>query len=102
MESVIDVQGLCKHFGGRIAVDRLRLQVPRGAIFALLGDNGAGKTTTIRMLCGLLPPDARRASTLGHDCWREAVALRHRGGYLPEPPRFDPWPAVITVDGLDA
>jgi ABC-2 type transport system ATP-binding protein len=97
MESVIDVQGLCKHFGGRVAVDRLRLQVPRGAIFALLGDNGAGKTTTIRMLCGLLPPDAGRASILGHDCWREAVALRHRVGYVPERPRFYDWMTVSEV-----
>ena len=88
MDPVIDVQGLCKHFGGRSALDRLRLQVPRGAIFALLGDNGAGKTTTIRMLCGLLEPDAGRASILGRDCWREAISLRHRVGYVPERPRF--------------
>ena len=97
MESVIDVQGLCKHFGGRVAVDRLRLAVPRGAIFALLGDNGAGKTTTIRMLCGLLQPDAGRAFVLGRDCWREAVHLRHHVGYVPERPRFYDWMTVNEV-----
>lgn len=102
MDPVIDVQGLCKHFGGRSAVDRLRLQVPRGAIFALLGDNGAGKTTTIRMLCGLLEADAGRASILGRDCWREAVALRHRVGYVPERPRFYDWMTVSEVGWFSA
>jgi len=102
MDPIIDVQGLCKHFGGRSAVDRLRLQVPRGAIFALLGDNGAGKTTTIRMLCGLLEPDAGRAVILGHDCWREAIALRHRVGYVPERPRFYDWMTVAEVGWFTA
>lgn len=97
MDPVIDIQNLSKHFGGRHAVDRLRLQVPRGAIFALLGDNGAGKTTTIRMLCGLLEPDAGRAAVLGHDCWGDAVALRHRIGYVPERPRFYDWMTVSEV-----
>src|SRR5262249_18739075 len=72
-------------------------QVPRGAIFALLGDNGAGKTTTIRMLTGLLPPDAGRAVLLGQDCWKEAVALRHRVGYVPERPRFYDWMTVAEL-----
>ena len=55
METVIAIRDLCKHFGAKQAVDHLTLAIPKGAIFALLGDNGAGKTTTIRMLMGLLP-----------------------------------------------
>ena len=76
METVIQINDLTKRFGANLAVDRLKLAVPRGAIFALLGDNGAGKTTTLRMLVGLLPADAGSASILGQDCWKDAVPLR--------------------------
>ena len=76
MEDVIVTQGLTKYFGGKKVVDRLDLRVPRGAIYALLGDNGAGKSTTIRMLTGLLEPDMGRASILGEDCWACAIELR--------------------------
>ena len=102
MDTVIDIQDLTKHFGGRPAVDRLRLEVPRGAIFALLGDNGAGKTTTIRMLTGLLAPDFGRATVLGQDAWKEAVALRHRIGYVPERPRFYDWMTVAELGWFTA
>src|SRR5262249_9876919 len=102
MDTVIDIQDLTKHFGGRPAVDRLRLEVPRGAIFALLGDNGAGKTTTIRMLTGLLAPDSGRATVLGQDAWKEAVALRHSIGYVPERPRFYDWMTVAELGWFTA
>ena len=85
---VIETHELTKYFGSKTAVNRLTLSVPPGSVFAFLGDNGAGKTTTIRMLTGLLPPDGGRASVLGEDCWRHAVRLRHRIGYVPERPRF--------------
>src|SRR5207237_6540390 len=71
--------------------------VPRGSIFALLGENGAGKTTTIRMLTGLLPPDGGTASILGQDCWQAAARLRHHVGYVPERPRFYDW---LTVEEI--
>src|SRR5262249_12337077 len=64
------------------------------------GDNGAGKSTTIRMLTGLLPPDAGKASVLGQDCWSSAVELRHRVGYVPEKPRFYDWMTVREVGGF--
>ncbi len=94
MDPAIDILGLTKLFRGKAAVARLRLAVPRGSIFALLGDNGAGKTTTIRMLTGLLRPDAGRAKILGKDCWKDAVKLRHRVGYVPERPRYYDWMTV--------
>ncbi len=102
MGPVIDVCGLTKYYGGRPAVDRLSVQVPRGAIFALLGDNGAGKTTTIRMLTGLLAPDAGRAFVLGRDCWKSAVGLRHQVGYVPERPRFYDWMTVSELGWFTA
>ena len=97
MDRVIDIRGLTKAFRGRRAVDDLTLAVPKGAIFALLGDNGAGKTTTIRMLTGLLQPDAGRAFILGLDPWREAIRLRLRLGYVPERPKFYDWMTVSEL-----
>lgn len=97
MSDVIVTEGLCKSFRGKRVVDRLSLTVPQGAIFALLGDNGAGKSTTIRMLTGLLPPDAGRATILDQDCWAKAIPLRHRVGYVPEKPRFYDWMTVSEI-----
>lgn len=97
MSKTIQIRGLTKRFQGRTVVDDLELEVPEGAIFALLGDNGAGKSTTIRMLTGLLKPDAGRATVLGHDCWRDAARLRQMIGYVTEKPRFYDWMTVKEV-----
>src|SRR5205809_3878369 len=97
MEPIIDIHGLTKRFKGKTAVNRLSLDVPKGAIFALLGDNGAGKTTTIRMLTGLLRPDSGKAKILGEDCWKAAARLRHRVSYVPEKPRYYDWMSVGEV-----
>ncbi len=61
----IRTEGLTRRFGARIAVDRLSLHIPRGTIFGFLGPNGAGKTTTVRLLLGLLRPDAGWAKIMG-------------------------------------
>ncbi len=102
MEVAIEIRELTKLFGGRAVVNRLSLTVPRGAIFALLGENGAGKTTTLRMLTGLLQPDAGSATILGKDCWRDAAALRRRVGYVPERPRFYDWMTVGEIGWFSA
>jgi ABC-2 type transport system ATP-binding protein len=102
MDPAIEIQGLSKRFGKKTAVARLDLSVPKGSIFALLGDNGAGKTTTIRMLTGLLRPDRGSAAILGHDCWRAAIPLRHHVGYVPERPRFYDWMTVAEIGWFTA
>jgi ABC-2 type transport system ATP-binding protein len=102
MDAVIELTDLTKLFGCRAAVNRLSLTVPRGAVYALLGENGAGKTTTIRMLTGLLQPDAGRATILGLDCWRQAAKLRRRVGYVPERPRYYDWMTVAEVGWFTA
>jgi ABC-2 type transport system ATP-binding protein len=101
-EAVIELRELTRRFRGRPAVDRLSLAVPRGAVYALLGENGAGKTTTIRMLTGLLEPDSGRARILGLDCWRDAAKLRLRVGYMPERPRFYDWMTVGEIGWFTA
>ena len=102
MDTIIATNGLTKIFSGKIVVDRLNLNVPRGAIFTLLGGNGAGKSTTIKMLTGLLSPDAGSARILGQDCWNEAIRLRHRVGYVPERPRFYDWMSVRDIGWFTA
>ncbi|MBI3369294.1 MAG: ABC transporter ATP-binding protein, partial [Burkholderiales bacterium] len=78
----IDVHGLTKRYGRRAVVDGVDLQVPRGRICGFLGPNGSGKTTTIRMICGLLTPDAGSGTCLGLDIRREADAIKRQVGYM--------------------
>ena len=81
-ERAVVVESLTKRFGDFVAVDRVSFEVGRGEIFGFLGPNGAGKTTTIKMLAGLLAPTSGSASVAGYDVAAEAVALKHRIGYM--------------------
>ena len=78
----IDVRGLTKKYGARTVVDHVDLQVPKGTICGFLGPNGSGKTTTIRMLCGLLKPDAGEGTCLGLDIIRDAAQIKRQAGYM--------------------
>jgi ABC-2 type transport system ATP-binding protein len=80
--TVIDVRGLTKRFGDKVAVDNVDLRVARGEIVGFLGPNGSGKTTTIRMICGLLRPDGGSGTCLGHDILTEAEAIKREVGYM--------------------
>jgi ABC-2 type transport system ATP-binding protein len=77
----IEARGLVKRFGGAVAVDGVDLAVPEGAIYGMLGPNGAGKTTTLRMLLGIIDPDAGLRRVLGHEDPHE---IARQIGYLPE------------------
>lgn len=66
MSAAVELRGLSRRFGSRVAVDDLSFDIQQGEIFALLGQNGAGKTTTIRMLSCLLRPTAGDALLCGH------------------------------------
>jgi ABC-2 type transport system ATP-binding protein len=81
-ELAIDVRGLTKRYGGRAVVDDVDMQVQEGRICGFLGPNGSGKTTTIRMLCGLLRPDAGEGTCLGLDVIRQAREIKRRAGYM--------------------
>jgi ABC-2 type transport system ATP-binding protein len=80
--NVIDVTGLTKRFGPRTVVDNVNLQVAAGEIVGFLGPNGSGKTTTIRMICGLLTPDAGSGTVLGFDVRRDSLKIKREVGYM--------------------
>jgi ABC-2 type transport system ATP-binding protein len=95
----IDVEGLTKRFGDKTVVDHIALQVPRGRIYGFLGPNGSGKTTTIRMICGLLRPDAGRGIVLGHDIARDAALIKREVGYMTQ--RFSLYEDLSIAENLD-
>lgn len=96
---VIDVRGLTKAFDGRRVVDRVDLHVARGRICGFLGPNGSGKTTTIRMICGLLKPDAGEGTCLGFDIIRQAADIKRRVGYMTQ--RFGLYEDLSIRENLD-
>lgn len=79
---VIDVTGLSKSYDGRKVVDQVNIQVAQGSICGFLGPNGSGKTTTIRMLCGLLTPDAGSGTCLDLDIFKDAAKIKRQVGYM--------------------
>jgi ABC-2 type transport system ATP-binding protein len=87
--------GLRKGYGKRQAVHDVSLEVGRGEVVGLLGPNGAGKTTVIKMLLGLVQPDAGEAMLLGRPS--TDPASRARVGYLPELFRYQPWLTAAEV-----
>src|SRR4029453_17574473 len=95
----IDVHGMTKRFGDRTAVNQIDLEVRSGDICGFLGPNGSGKTTFIRMLCGLLRPDAGSGTCLGHDVIRESEAIKREVGYMTQ--RFSFYEDLTIAENLD-
>jgi len=87
--------GLRKRYGRQTAVDDVSFEVRRGEVVGLLGPNGAGKTTVIKMLLGLVHPDAGEAMVLGRPS--EDPSSRRGLGYLPELFRYQPWLSAAEV-----
>ncbi len=83
---MIAISDLVKRFGGFTAVDGVSLDVPSGQIHGFLGPNGAGKTTTLRMIAGLLRPDAGTIVVNGHDLSAEPEKAKASLGFIPDRP----------------
>lgn len=86
---VLCLEGVIRRFGAVVALDGLTLEVPAGEVVGLLGHNGAGKTTTVRLLAGLLAPDAGAVRVAGLDPIVDGAAVRQRLGVLPARPIVD-------------
>lgn len=86
MSAAIDIVNVTKKYGNHTAVDRLSLQLAEGEMFACLGPNGAGKTTTIKMIAGLLIPDAGSVTVCGHPMGRDGRQAKAQLAYVPEQP----------------
>jgi ABC-2 type transport system ATP-binding protein len=103
LPSALEIRGLTKCFD-RPAVDGLDLTVRTGEFYALLGPNGAGKTTTLRMVVGLLRPDAGSISVLGHDALADPVAAKHVMAWISDEPmiydKLTPFEYLEFVAGL--
>ena len=95
----INVRGLSKRYGGKAVVDQVDLQVQRGQICGFLGPNGSGKTTTIRLLCGLLTPDAGSGTCLGLDLRTQAAAIKRQVGYMTQ--KFGLYDDLSIRENLD-
>lgn len=80
----VEVQALGHRFGQTVALDGLSLAVPPGELYGLVGPDGAGKSTTLRILAGVLRPDAGCARVAGLDTTRGGAAVRERIGYMPQ------------------
>ena len=87
--------GLRKRYGRQQAVEDVSLEVRRGQVVGLLGPNGAGKTSVIKMLLGLVHPDAGEVMLLGRPA--ADPTTRTRVGYLPELFRYQPWLSAAEV-----
>src|SRR5437762_911029 len=98
-EAAIDVHGLTKRYDNRAVVDDFAIRVDRGQIFGFLGPNGSGKTTTIRMLCGLLTPDAGEGTCLGFDLRTQAARIKREVGYMTQ--RFSLYEDLSIQENLD-
>jgi len=97
--SAVVARGLSLHFGDVRAVDELDLDVNRGTIFGFLGPNGSGKSTCIRLLTGLLRPQAGQAWVLGESLAGHEERLRRRIGYMTQ--RFSLYDNLSVEENLN-
>src|ERR1039458_8098623 len=97
-QSAIIAEGLTKSFPNVRAVDALSFDVRVGEIFGLVGPDGAGKTTTLRMLAGIMPPDAGKATVAGFDVARNPEGAKHSLSYMPQ--RFGLYEDLNVEDNI--
>lgn len=81
---MIEIENLSMNYGDLRALDGLNLTIQPGELFAFLGPNGAGKTTAMKLLTGLMKPDAGRVRLCGHDIQQEPLLAKTLLGYVPD------------------
>ncbi|HET8632595.1 MAG TPA: ABC transporter ATP-binding protein [Gemmatimonadales bacterium] len=85
---MIEVEGLTKLYGDRLAVRELSFTVQPGEVLGLVGPNGAGKTTTLRSVAGIIRPSAGQIRIAGHDLRAEPIAAKSRLAFIPDEPHL--------------
>ncbi|GGF71058.1 hypothetical protein GCM10010912_15270 [Paenibacillus albidus] len=83
---IVETEGMTRRFGTRISVNDVSLRVPEGKIYGFLGPNGAGKTTSIKMLLGLIRPDAGTIRLFGQLMPENSLDILRKVGSLVENP----------------
>jgi ABC-2 type transport system ATP-binding protein len=96
-EAVVEIREVTRRFAATVALDRVSLVVPRGAVFGLVGANGAGKTTLIRHVLGLLRAQAGSVRVLGRDPVADPAGVLGRIGYLSEENDLPAWMRVAEL-----
>lgn len=84
MAPALELKGVTKRFGDKVAVDDLTLSIEPGSFLGLVGRNGAGKSTTLKMATSLVEPTAGSITVLGHDLRTDSLAARRLMGVMPE------------------
>ena len=102
MKHSIRLTNVTKRYGKQTALDDVTIEVPKGTVYALLGENGAGKTTTIRILLGLADPDTGEAEVMGMSSHTHSTEIRRRVGYVPERPTLYEWMTVNEIGWFTA
>lgn len=101
---MIEIRGLTKRFGAKVAVDDLSLEIGAGVFYTFLGPNGAGKTTTMKIMAGLLQPTSGSVRIDGIDVVEDPVAAKERIGYIPDHPflygKLTGWEYLNFIGGL--
>src|ERR1700722_18157809 len=93
------VRDVTKKFGNRTVVNHIAMQVKHGEIYGFLGPNGSGKTTFLRMLCGLLKPDAGSGQCMGLDFRTQSAEIKKCVGYMTQ--RFSFYEDLSIEENLD-
>src|SRR5947208_3557059 len=97
LPEIVQISGLTRKFGNKLALNDVSVKVPRGRVFGLVGENGAGKTTLIKHILGLLKAERGSVRIFGFDPVADPVAVLSRIGYLSENRDL---PAGMRVDEL--
>jgi len=98
-ELAIDVNGLVKSYDGKNVVNGIDIHMPKGQVWGFLGPNGSGKTTTIRMICGLLKPNAGSGTCLGYDIREQSKLIKQSTGYMTQ--KFSFWADLSIRENLE-
>lgn len=97
-EVLVDVDGITRSFGARVAISRLSLRLRAGQLSAMIGANGSGKSTSLRILAGLLQPDAGSGTILGVNVLQPGRSVRRHIGYLSQ--AFSLYPTLTAYENL--